>query len=607
MRCLVGSVQQATVPEAASTAPSAGQRALVAAALLATDPQGLGGLVLRAQAGPVRDAWLAGFRQLVPSDMPLQRMPQHASDERILGGLDLTATLSSGKPVAQQGLLAAAHRGVVLVGMAERLPERSVSHLCAALDRGSVLLERDGLSSSTAARFAVLAFDEALADDMPLAAALADRLALHLDLSDMPLADHTAADDEWAQAVLAARQLLPQVQVGSEITEALCAATVALGVHSARGAWLAQRATRAAAALFGRLQATAEDASLAVQLVLAPRATQQPVLAAQQEEPQAEPPPPAPNNEASDTDNAAPPQPPSEPQPLEDLLVAAAAAAIPARLLAQLLQGDHRRAAASSAGRAGAAAASKTRGRPLGARPGAPQAGARLHLLATLRAAAPWQRLRQAEQHTTTAAPRIGVRPADFHIHRYQQRRCTTTIFAIDASGSSALHRLAEAKGAVELLLADCYVRRDEVAVITFRGQAAELLLPPTRSLVRAKRCLAALPGGGGTPLAAGIDAAALLAGQVQRQGATPVVVLLTDGRANVARSGEGGRTQAQADAITAARRLRALGSQVLLIDTSARPEPAALALSAAMGARYLALPQADAKTLSRAIENGRL
>ena len=99
-------------------------------------------------------------------------------------------------------------------------------------------------------------------------------------------------------------------------------------------------------------------------------------------------------------------------------------------------------------------------------------------------------------------------RADDFHFTRLQPKRQSTTIFAVDASGSSALHRLAEAKGAVELLLADCYVRRDQVAVIAFRGCGAELLLPPTRSLVRAKRVLNGLPGGGSTPLAAALDAA---------------------------------------------------------------------------------------------------
>jgi magnesium chelatase subunit D len=205
--------------------------------------------------------------------------------------------------------------------------------------------------------------------------------------------------------------------------------------------------------------------------------------------------------------------------------------------------------------------------------------------------------------HAPDGAPPILVRPDDFHVRRLEQRRTTTTIFALDASGSSALYRLAEAKGAIELLLAECYVRRDQVAVLAFRGRGAEILLPPTRSLVRARRGLAGLPGGGGTPLAAGIDAAATLAAQVRRAGATPVVVLLTDGRANVARDGHGGRVRAQQEALAAARHLAAQGGQVLLIDTSVRPEPAARALAAAAAARYLPLPQADAGRMARAVQ----
>jgi magnesium chelatase subunit D len=264
----------------------------------------------------------------------------------------------------------------------------------------------------------------------------------------------------------------------------------------------------------------------------------------------------------------------------------------------------------------------------MGARRGEPRGGARLDLIATLRAAAPWQPLRRRERAARQAAaalestalegasggrgpgavrvvvpaPRVEVRREDFHITRYRERRETTTIFAVDASGSAALHRLAEAKGAVELLLADCYVRRDRVALIAFRGAGCELLLPPTRSLVRAKRSLAALPGGGGTPLAAAIDAAAALADAVRRRGETPVVVFLTDGRANIGRDGAGGRERATADAQAAARALRAMGLSALLLDTSPQPQPAARQIAQAMGARYLPLPYAGAAELSLAV-----
>jgi magnesium chelatase subunit D len=223
--------------------------------------------------------------------------------------------------------------------------------------------------------------------------------------------------------------------------------------------------------------------------------------------------------------------------------------------------------------------------------------------VATLRTAAPWQRVRR-KAAPEDGAPRIRIHLSDFRVTCFRQRAQTVTVFALDASGSSALHRLAEAKGAVELLLAECYVRRDQVAVVVFRGKAAELALAPTRSLLRAKRSLASLPGGGATPLAAGIDAAYAVAEQALKRGQTPSVVLLTDGQANVARDGAGGRQRAQADALLAGRALRALGVRTLLIDTAPRAQPLARALAQALQARYLPLPNAEARSLAAAVQN---
>jgi magnesium chelatase subunit D len=227
-----------------------------------------------------------------------------------------------------------------------------------------------------------------------------------------------------------------------------------------------------------------------------------------------------------------------------------------------------------------------------------------LQLIETLKAAAPWQRLRRGDGGALLDAPasRILVRRDDFRVVVFKQRTGTTTIFVVDASGSAALQRLAETKGAVELLLADCYVRRDKVALIAFRGRSAELLLPPTNSLVRARRCLAGLPGGGGTPLACGIDAAVALAETVSRSGQTPILTLLTDGRANIARDGGAGRARAHDDALASAARVRAAGLTALLLDTSPRPNETARQIAAAMQARYVPLPYADAVSLSKAV-----
>jgi magnesium chelatase subunit D len=254
----------------------------------------------------------------------------------------------------------------------------------------------------------------------------------------------------------------------------------------------------------------------------------------------------------------------------------------------------------ASAGRAGLPRKSADRGRPVGVRRGTPGHGARLALVETLRAAAPWQTIRRAGREAQSH--RIQIRREDFRIARFQQKSETTTIFVVDASGSAALNRLAEVKGAVELILADCYIRRDSVALIAFRGTQADLILPPTRSLARAKRALAGQPGGGGTPLALAIDAASILAGTIRRKGPVPMAVFLTDGRANITRDGKPGRAEAEKDALQSARAARAVGLTSLLIDISPRPTPAARDIAAAMGARYLPLPYADARVLSQAV-----
>ena len=190
----------------------------------------------------------------------------------------------------------------------------------------------------------------------------------------------------------------------------------------------------------------------------------------------------------------------------------------------------------------------------------------------------------------------------DVRVRRFEARSASVTIFAVDASGSAAFTRLAEAKGAVELLLAQAYVKRTEVALVAFRGSDAQLLLPPTRSLTRARRALTELPGGGGTPLAAGLSMVCTLGTGLTRRGYTPLLVLLTDGRGNIALDGSTNRAAATEDAMKAGRAIAAAGLAGMVIDISPRPRPEAAAIASAMRARYVPLPQASAATLSKVI-----
>jgi len=589
--------------------PGTWEAAALVATLVAVDPAGAGGVALRAPPGPVREHWLAWLREALAPGAPFRRVPIHVGDDRLFGGLDLAATLATGRPVTGRGLLAEADGGILLLAMAERLSPAAAARLCPALDAGGEPARPGAPDAARSTRIGVVALDEGLGDDERIPPALAERLAFHLDLGGIPTRAPLGPPPD-RDAVAAARVRLAAVSVPGELTEALCATALALGIDSLRAPVLALRVARAAAALAGAAAVSEADAALAARLVLAPRARAVPAPPAEDAEPRRDA--PEPRSDASRED-AAPERDEREPAPVDaalpERLLEAAAAALPPGLLERLAQGAPRlaRTRASAPG-AGARRRATRRGRPLGAAPGDPRSGARLDLVETLRAAAPWQRLRRAAAPDVPGAaagaqpPRVAVRRADFRVRRFEERREATTIFAVDASGSTALQRLAEAKGAVELLLAACYARRDRVALVAFRGRGAELLLPPTRSLVRAKRELARLPGGGGTPLAAGVACAARTADTVVRQGGTPLVVFLTDGRANVALDGTGGRERADADARAAASALRAGGIRSLVVDTSPRPRDAAERFAASLGAAYLPLPHADSAALRDAV-----
>lgn len=564
--------------------------AVLAAALFAIDPVGLGGVAVRAGPGAPRDRWLAIVRGMLAPGAPVRRIPLNIEDDRLIGGLDLTASLAAGRPIAQRGVLAESHGGVVILAMAERMEPCAAARITGVMDDGEIAVERDGLALTLTSRIGVIALDEGLEADERPPRALLERLAFHLDLGG--LGPRELVEFEYAPADIArARVRLPDLApAGDALIEALCTVSERLGVSSARAALMTLRAARAHAALQGRGEMTSDDAAAATRLVLGPRALTFPAerAASQGAEESASPPTDVAESgrDARDLgETRAEPKPSSD----ADMMVAAIQAALPADLLARVDLAVPARGAAKGRG-SGAQSKSGNRGRPLTSRAGPLLSGARLSLVDTLRAAAPWQTLRRRE----TTAKHIQVRRSDFRIRRFVQRKEATTIFVVDASGSTALQRLAEAKGAVEMLLAKAYVARARVALIAFRGAEAELLLPPTRSLARAKARLADLPGGGGTPLAAGVEAGLVLALAERSKDHTPLLVFLTDGRANVGLGGAPGRPGAESDAIAVARRVAEAGVASLFVDTSPRAQPGGDRFALAMGGAYVPLPYLD-------------
>ena len=514
--------------------PSPWEDALLAARLFAADPVKLAGIRVRARAGPVRDLWLEYLKSQLSKDTPFRKIPPGIGADRLIGGLDLAATLASNRPVYLPGVLAEADGGVAILPMAERTAPHVSAGLIAVLDAGEVLVERDGLTLRSPARLGVVLLDEGVDDEAP-PAALVERMAMTVSLEGISI---TEAEVPSAEPVKRA-DIVPS----DSAIATLCSVAAAFGIQSARAPILALGVAAACAVEAGRTAIADEDLVIATRLALFPRALTFPQAESEPDPPEQDDTPP--DDEQAEREDG------GEVGQLADQVIEAIRAALPPDVLAGL-----ERAAATGrstqSGRGSAALRkSLTRGRPVGVRPGKPGAGARLHLIETLRAAAPWQKLRRSHDDR----PGIRVRSDDFRIRRFAERSESTLIFVVDASGSAAVERLAETKGAVELLLAEAYVRRTQVALIAFRGQGAEIILPPTRSLVRAKKCLADMIGGGGTPLATGVAAGQALAISARGQGRTPFLILMTDGRANIARDGTAGRTQADEDAMASPKR----------------------------------------------------
>ncbi|PZX18911.1 protoporphyrin IX magnesium-chelatase [Palleronia aestuarii] len=539
-----------------------GERALVAVRLMRLDPMGLGGLWLRARPGPARDAVLACLHIKRAA-----RIHPGMDDDALFGGIDLAATLGAGALRHRAGIIGRSE--TLCLAMAERCPPGLAARLGQAIDAGQCGL---------------VAIDEGAEEGEALPAALAERLGLFVSLDGVSRADiPTGSVIEDG----AARERLPAIRLDDHKLARLTVAAAELGIASFRAPLLAARAARGLAALEGREAVGEADLALAANLVFAHRA-------GPQEEPD-----PAEDREETEEPSEHSPQRPEDSLPPEDVLVEAVRAALPADVLSRLAAG--RAVTAASGGRgSGAARRGNRRGRPLPARPGR-GSDARIDIVATLRAAAPWQtiRRRDAESHRL-----VHVRPGDIRRKRFEETSDRLVIFLVDASGSAAASRLAEAKGAVELMLAEAYSRRDHVALIGFRGENAELLLPPTRSLVQTKRRLAALPGGGGTPLAAALRAGAELGLRQRGQGYAPSLAILTDGRANITLDGRADRQAAGEEARQAAVLIAASGITGIVVDTGRRPSRELAELAQAMAVPYLPLPRATAEALSGVVSS---
>ncbi|MET9001941.1 putative cobaltochelatase [Amycolatopsis sp. NPDC004169] len=550
----------------------------------------------------------------------LVELPVGAAEDRVIGSLHLERALAEGVTDFQPGLLAAAHRGLLYVDEVNLLHDHLVDTLLDAAAMGRATVEREGVSVSHAARFVLIGtmnpeegeLRPQLLDRFGLAVEVASsrdpeqrvevvrrRLAYEAD-PDAFAAQYAEEDARLAADIEAAQRLLPAVKLPDEALRQIAEVCASFEVDGMRADIVTARTAVAHAAWSGRDEVTTDDVRVAARLALPHRRRRNPFDAPGISEEQLEQalqdaqPDPGPEDDGPGS-GSTPPEAPEPPQGSENApqgepkpsggrqKTVGAGDTFKARVFRVKGMGEGERGRRSRA--------ITDSGRTIGVQPASVREG-RPHLVATVKAAAPHQKARGR------AGAGLKLRPEDVRYALREGREGNLVLFCVDASGSmGAKARMREVKSAVLSLLLDAYQRRDKVGLVTFRGDAAELALPPTISVDAAASRLEGLPTGGRTPLAEGLLEAArvLRVEEIRDPRRRPLLVVVTDGRAT---SGPDAVARAQA----AAGLLNGVTTIVMDCESGKMRLGLAADLAAHLGAEHVPLADVAAESLAGAV-----